>query len=78
MAALQRARAHLTEVAPTEDGTAEPADRERRKLVSQYPATFEQADIEAPRGRCGPTGSGRRAVGQGLPGGRYPSVSENC
>jgi RNA polymerase sigma-70 factor (ECF subfamily) len=45
--ALQRARAHLTEVGPTEDGTAEPADQERRELLDRYAAAFEQADIDA-------------------------------
>ena len=45
--ALQRARAHLAAVAPTEDGTAEPAEPERRALVDRYAAAFERADVRA-------------------------------
>jgi RNA polymerase sigma-70 factor (ECF subfamily) len=45
--ALQRARAHLAAVAPTEDGTAEPAEPERRALVDRYASAFERADVRA-------------------------------
>lgn len=43
--ALQRARAHLAEVAPTDDDVAEPEDSERRALVECYCAAFENGDI---------------------------------
>jgi RNA polymerase sigma-70 factor (ECF subfamily) len=45
--ALQRARAHLAEVAPTEDDVAEPDDRERRELIERYCAAFEKGDVAA-------------------------------
>jgi RNA polymerase sigma-70 factor, ECF subfamily len=45
--ALQRARAHLAAVGPTEDGLAEPTDPARRALVDRYAAAFEQADVAA-------------------------------
>jgi RNA polymerase sigma-70 factor, ECF subfamily len=45
--ALQRARAHLAGVAPTEDDVAEPADDDRRELLDRYCAAFENADIAA-------------------------------
>lgn len=45
--ALQRARAHLAEVAPTDDGVAEPEDRERLALVERYCAAFENGDVAA-------------------------------
>lgn len=44
---LQRARAHLAEVSPTEDGLAEPDDAERRELLDRYCAAFEKADMAA-------------------------------
>jgi RNA polymerase sigma-70 factor (ECF subfamily) len=45
--ALQRARAHLAEVSPSEDRVAEPDDAERRKLLDRYCAAFENADMAA-------------------------------
>jgi RNA polymerase sigma-70 factor, ECF subfamily len=45
--ALQRARAHLTDVAPTEDTVAEPDGRDRRELVDRYSSALENADIAA-------------------------------
>jgi RNA polymerase sigma-70 factor (ECF subfamily) len=45
--ALQRARAHLTEVAPREDDLAEPDDAHRRELIDRYCAAFENADLAA-------------------------------
>ncbi|HET6736219.1 MAG TPA: sigma-70 family RNA polymerase sigma factor [Mycobacterium sp.] len=45
--ALQRARAYLAEVAPTEDGVAEPDDEPRRELLDRYCSAFERADIAA-------------------------------
>jgi RNA polymerase sigma-70 factor (ECF subfamily) len=42
---LQRARAHLALVAPTEEDTAEPTDPGLRSLIDQYAAAFEKADI---------------------------------
>jgi RNA polymerase sigma-70 factor (ECF subfamily) len=44
---LQRARAHLAEVSPAEDGAAEPEDAMRRELVDRYCAAFENADMAA-------------------------------
>lgn len=44
---LQRARAHLAEVSPTEDDLAEPDDAERRALLDRYCAAFENADMAA-------------------------------
>jgi RNA polymerase sigma-70 factor, ECF subfamily len=45
--ALQRARAHLAEVAPTEDSAVEPRDADLRALVDRYCAAFENADMAA-------------------------------
>jgi RNA polymerase sigma-70 factor (ECF subfamily) len=45
--ALQRARAHLAEVAPSEDGAGEPDDVDRRDLLDRYCAAFENADLKA-------------------------------
>jgi RNA polymerase sigma-70 factor, ECF subfamily len=45
--ALQRARAHLAEVAPSEESVAEPDDAELRALLDRYCAAFENADIAA-------------------------------
>jgi RNA polymerase sigma-70 factor, ECF subfamily len=44
---LQRARAHLAEVSPTEESLAEPDDAERRDLLDRYCAAFENADMAA-------------------------------
>ena len=44
--ALQRARAHLAEVAPSDDIT-EPEDRELLALVERYCAAFENGDMAA-------------------------------
>ncbi|HEY2097095.1 MAG TPA: sigma-70 family RNA polymerase sigma factor [Pseudonocardia sp.] len=43
--ALQRARAQLRQVAPTEDTTTEPSDAVQRDLLDRYAAAFETADI---------------------------------
>jgi RNA polymerase sigma-70 factor, ECF subfamily len=45
--ALQRARAHLAEVAPSEEDVAEPEDADRRELLDRYCAAFENADLAA-------------------------------
>jgi RNA polymerase sigma-70 factor, ECF subfamily len=45
--ALQRARAHLAEVAPSEDDVVEPEDAQLRELVDRYCAAFEDADVAA-------------------------------
>jgi RNA polymerase sigma-70 factor, ECF subfamily len=45
--ALQRARAHLAEVAPSEEDVAEPDDTDRRELLDRYCAAFENADLAA-------------------------------
>jgi RNA polymerase sigma-70 factor (ECF subfamily) len=45
--ALHRARAHLAELAPTEEAVAEPEDAARRALLDRYCAAFENADIAA-------------------------------
>jgi RNA polymerase sigma-70 factor (ECF subfamily) len=45
--ALQRARAHLADVAPSEEDAAEPDDAERRELLDRYCAAFENADLAA-------------------------------
>lgn len=45
--ALQRARSHLAEVAPSEDDVAEPDDADRRELLDRYCAAFEHADLDA-------------------------------
>lgn len=44
---LQRARAQLGQVAPSEDGTAEATGAHRRELLDRYVAAFENADIAA-------------------------------
>jgi RNA polymerase sigma-70 factor, ECF subfamily len=44
---LQRARAHLAEVSPTEESVSEPEDVERRELLDRYCAAFENADMAA-------------------------------
>jgi RNA polymerase sigma-70 factor (ECF subfamily) len=44
---LQRARAHLAEVAPAEESAAEPDDAARRELLDRYCAAFENADMAA-------------------------------
>ncbi len=44
---LQRARAHLAEVSPTEESLVEPDDAERRELLDRYCAAFENADMTA-------------------------------
>jgi RNA polymerase sigma-70 factor (ECF subfamily) len=44
---LQRARAHLSLVAPAEDGLTEPTDPDQRALLDRYAAAFENADIAA-------------------------------
>jgi RNA polymerase sigma-70 factor (ECF subfamily) len=45
--ALQRARTHLAEVAPEEEGVAEPDDARLRDLLDRYCAAFENADLAA-------------------------------
>ncbi|WP_082967083.1 sigma-70 family RNA polymerase sigma factor [Mycobacterium sp. 852002-51163_SCH5372311] len=45
--ALQRARAHLAAVAPTEESVAEPDDAELQALLDRYCAAFENADMAA-------------------------------
>jgi RNA polymerase sigma-70 factor, ECF subfamily len=45
--ALQRARAHLADVAPNEDDVSEPDDAHRRELLDRYCAAFENADLAA-------------------------------
>ena len=45
--ALQRARAHLADVAVTDDDVAEPEDKDRLALVERYCAAFENGDIAA-------------------------------
>jgi RNA polymerase sigma-70 factor, ECF subfamily len=45
--ALQRARAHLAAVRPSEDDTPGLAEPARRVLVDRYAAAFERADIPA-------------------------------
>jgi RNA polymerase sigma-70 factor, ECF subfamily len=45
--ALQRARAHLADVAPSEEDMAEPDDSDRRELLDRYCAAFENADLAA-------------------------------
>ncbi|TCN33410.1 RNA polymerase sigma-70 factor (ECF subfamily) [Kribbella orskensis] len=44
---LQRARAQLERVAPTEDGQTDPTDPRVRALLDQYVSAFEGADITA-------------------------------
>ena len=45
--ALQRARAHLADVAATDDDVAEPEDKDRLALVERYCAAFENGDVAA-------------------------------
>ena len=45
--ALQRARAHLADVAPSEDDLTEPEDRELLSLVERYCTAFENGDMAA-------------------------------
>jgi len=45
--ALQRARAHLAEVAPSDDDATEPEDRDLLALVERYCAAFESGDVAA-------------------------------
>jgi RNA polymerase sigma-70 factor, ECF subfamily len=44
---LQRARARLAEISPTEENAVEPDDAERRELLDRYCAAFEKADMAA-------------------------------
>ncbi|OCB41310.1 RNA polymerase subunit sigma-70 [Mycobacterium malmoense] len=44
---LQRARARLAELSPTEESLSEPDDAERRALLDRYCAAFENADMAA-------------------------------
>jgi RNA polymerase sigma-70 factor (ECF subfamily) len=44
---LQRARARLRQLAPSQDEIAEPAEPERRALLDRYAAAFETADVAA-------------------------------
>jgi RNA polymerase sigma-70 factor (ECF subfamily) len=44
---LQRARAQLNEIAPSEDEVVEPADAEQRELLDRYVKAFEDKDIGA-------------------------------
>jgi RNA polymerase sigma-70 factor, ECF subfamily len=44
---LQRARARLAEISPTEEDAVEPDDAERRELLDRYCAAFENADMAA-------------------------------
>jgi RNA polymerase sigma-70 factor, ECF subfamily len=44
---LQRARARLAEISPTEDDAIEPDDAQRRELLDRYCAAFENADMTA-------------------------------
>ena len=44
---LQRARAHLAELSPTEERMTEPGDARRRDLLDRYCAAFENADMAA-------------------------------
>jgi RNA polymerase sigma-70 factor (ECF subfamily) len=45
--ALQRARARLAEVAPSDEDVTEPEDRELLSLVERYCAAFENGDVAA-------------------------------
>ena len=45
--ALQRARAQLDEVAPSEDDVVEPADPDQRMLLDRYVTAFHNADVPA-------------------------------
>jgi RNA polymerase sigma-70 factor (ECF subfamily) len=44
---LQRARARLAEVSPTEENAVEPDDAQRRELLDRYCAAFENGDMAA-------------------------------
>lgn len=44
---LQRARARLAELSPTEESLSEPDDAQRRALLDRYCAAFENADMTA-------------------------------
>jgi RNA polymerase sigma-70 factor (ECF subfamily) len=44
---LQRARAHLADVAPSEEDVAEPDDADRQELLDRYCTAFENADLAA-------------------------------
>ncbi|OBH45056.1 RNA polymerase subunit sigma-70 [Mycobacterium intracellulare] len=44
---LQRARARLAELSPTEEHMVEPGDARRRELLDRYCAAFENADMAA-------------------------------
>jgi RNA polymerase sigma-70 factor, ECF subfamily len=44
---LQRARAQISQVAPTEDAVAEPTTPEQRELLQRYVAAFEKYDVAA-------------------------------
>jgi RNA polymerase sigma-70 factor, ECF subfamily len=44
---LQRARARLAEISPTEENAVEPDDAARRELLDRYCAAFENADMAA-------------------------------
>jgi RNA polymerase sigma-70 factor (ECF subfamily) len=43
---LQRARAHLHDVSPTEDAMHEPTQAEQRALLERYATAFEDADVD--------------------------------
>ncbi len=45
--ALQRARAQLDQVAPTEDAITEPVSAEHRELLDRFVVAFEKKDIAA-------------------------------
>jgi RNA polymerase sigma-70 factor, ECF subfamily len=45
--ALQRARARLAEISPTEESVVEPEDAKLRDLLDRYCAAFENADLAA-------------------------------
>ena len=45
--AVQRARAHLAEVAPAEDSATAPDDAATRALLDRYCAAFEAGDVAA-------------------------------
>jgi RNA polymerase sigma-70 factor, ECF subfamily len=44
---LQRARAQISDAAPTEDTVAKPATAQQRELLERYVAAFEQYDTDA-------------------------------
>ncbi|MET8159823.1 sigma-70 family RNA polymerase sigma factor [Sphaerisporangium sp. NPDC005289] len=45
--ALQRARAQLSQIAPTPEGLTEPDDPAQRELLDRYATAFENADVDA-------------------------------